>query len=48
MRSFVASIPLVGPRRPDSITMAIGLAIHIFIFEMGSAYAATWLLKEKA
>ena len=48
MQLVVLPLSLIGARHPDMKSTAIGLAIHIFIFGLGSAFVASRLLKEKA
>lgn len=45
MQNIVLPLSAIGARHPDAKSHAIGLAIHIFIFGMGSALIATRLLK---
>lgn len=47
MQKVVLPLSLVGLKHPDAKSLAIGLAIHIFIFGMGSAFVAQNLLKEE-
>lgn len=46
MQQIVLPLSLIGPRVADAKATSIGLAIHIFIFGMGSAFVAARLLKE--
>lgn len=48
MQEVVLPMSLIGARHPDAKSMAIGLAIHIFIFGLGSALVAAKLLKGKS
>lgn len=45
MQEAVLPLSLIGPRHPDSKSLAIGLGIHIFIFGIGSAFVAGKALK---
>jgi hypothetical protein len=47
MQNIVLPLSLIGERRPDMKSAAIGLAIHIFIFGLGSAFVAWKLLREE-
>lgn len=48
MQEIVLPLTAIGPQHPDAKSMAIGLAIHIFIFGLGSAFVAFRLLKGSA
>lgn len=45
MQKVVLPLSLVGIKHPDAKSLAIGLAIHIFIFGIGSALVAAKALK---
>lgn len=45
MQRVVLPLSLVGLKHPDAKSLAIGLAIHIFIFGVGSAFVAAKALK---
>ncbi|NWG92900.1 MAG: hypothetical protein HXY21_10415 [Parvularculaceae bacterium] len=47
MQKIVLPLSLIGERQQDLKSTAIGLAIHIFIFGLGSAFIAARLLKGK-
>jgi len=48
MQNVVLPLSAIGARHPDMKSHAIGLAIHIFIFGMGSAFIAARILKRSA
>lgn len=47
MQKIVLPLSAIGPRDADAKSLATGLAIHIFIFGMGSALVAAQLMKGK-